>query len=154
MVDDKKEYGIWSRANKIVKELKDNGHFVIDRKEISDRLDAGELDPEYCIKFVKDFASSCALFENNYRSVVRSKEIYIDLDEVRSPDIRDRLQQNATLDAERITAIVEKIKSLPIPQGGGGQRAFTFGENGELVMFDELSSNELLEMLVSLQGES
>lgn len=149
-----KERGIWSRINKIVREMKSAGRFAIERRDVSDKIDPEELDPEYCVKFYIDFISSCVLWENNYRSVVRGKNVYVDIDALKSPDIRDRLQQNIEMDIKYSTVVFEMLDKLPIPQSEGKQGAFTNNENGEPVFFEELSSNELLELLISLQRES
>ena len=151
------ENGIYAQANKIIKDMKSTGHYILDRKEISERLDIDEMSHGALVEFVKNFASSVGLYMNGYRSVVKGKGVYIDVDVVNNKETMEALISNSESDISSRTAIMQLLQSKNLKLSDiydDSQIAFTKGEDNETIFYDEITKSELISLLQNLQEQA
>ena len=142
--------GIYSRLNKWIRTMKSNGSVVIDRRELTKRLDYSEMSREELEARCKNVDVSMMLYQNGFRSVVKGKGVFVDSVEMKNPDTIAQLVRNATASTEQKKqvelALREALKNLEKSEDFGSQIAF----DEDMTLFEEMSRDELIEVLREL----
>lgn len=142
--------GIYSRLNKWIRNMKSNGSVVIDRQELTKRLDYSEMDRKELEARCKNADVSVVLYQNGFRSVVKGKGVFVDSVEMKNPNTIAQLVRNATASAEQKKqvelALKEALKNLEKSGDFGSQMAF----DEDMTIFEEMSRDELIEVLKKL----
>ena len=142
--------------NKVIKEKKANGQYVIERSDLEDYIDLSSENEEEKDRHLKMYMSTNALNQANYRSFVKGYGIFIDSDAVKSRALLEWLITNVATDKKARTAVehalTRQLEDLPDENEDGAQLAFDI-QDSEIIMFSELSKQEVLDLIRKLQGD-
>ncbi len=153
------ENGFYSALNKIVRQMKQDGNIIFDTETTSNKIDLSGLDREELEEKCKKAMTAVIFYQNGLRSVVHGKGIYVDYEKIKSRVVIEKLLTNAKdgevkkeLMVDVLTTIIDRL-----PESAGNQMYFDpekTDENGDLLIFEEKSKEELVEMLKELIGVS
>lgn len=146
----KKAY--YSMLNAIIRQMKVNGQYLIDRTDMEKYLDLSEESREDVEDMCKKAMIGVMLYQNNYRSCVRGQGVFIDVDALKSKSIANMLVQNESLTVNQKLAAVQKLKSIAdgLPDDGYVQTAFDM----DGILYEEMTKAELINLIHELQGQA
>ena len=147
--------GIYSQLNKIVRQMKQDGNVIFDVDFVSEKIDLSSMDRTELESRCKKAMTSVSFYQNHLRSVVHGKGIYVDYDKIKSRIVLERLLINARFNEEKKALMISIFEDIinGLPDTNGNQLYFDpdkTDENGELLIFEEKSKEELIEMLQEL----
>ena len=148
--------GFYSQANKRIKQLKNNGEVIIDRDNLLGWLDFSSLSREELEEYLDKAINSLMLYQNNFRSVVRGKCVYVDYVAIKNRHVIQKLIQNATKSEEEKLAMVKILESLEAKaeDSESGQMAFDSDDDNNILFYQEMDREELIELLKNLTAET
>lgn len=155
--------GFYSKLNKRIKQLKQDGHIVITCDELADYIRPAvsgtdrEIIDDKCSKAM----AAVALYQNACRSFCRGKGVYVDTESLNSPYVYDKLIANAgesQSEKEKVKLALEAIKSEKFPDVAQIDSSFGFDkdgnplrdENGDLLLIDAMTKEDIIEMLIAI----
>ena len=144
--------GIYSTASMLIREdrLRRKGK-IIAANNIARRLDLSDVSREELEQMAADAITRVALYQNDYRSVIKGEGFFANIDDCKNPVFFQNLLENAE-DETIKKAVVEGqlsgymkglIKKLPDYE----QYSFQFDSNGHSKIISELTKDQILEML-------
>lgn len=151
--------GLYTTIAAIINEYESDGKLVLKTDEMEERLrndiDWKDAPKEVLVGYLFRYAIAIGLNMRGYRSVVKGNGMYVNLDRCRNINFAKRMHNNVQTDIKSkegkqldIDKIIKQLEkgSNTIP----GQSAFdeTFNETG--MLFEELSTEEILEILMNL----
>lgn len=143
----------YSMLNKITQQMKADGKYIIERDDLKQYINFDGEDPEDIADFLKNFMVSVVTYQNNYRSVVKGKCIYIDTDALKSKIIAESLVNNAQIEVKTKAAVLRKLETIMngLPDEPG-QISFSPDEDGKgYTLIEEMSKQELVDLIIQLQ---
>ena len=147
--------GYFSMLNKIIKEKKANGQYVIERSSLEEYIDLSDEDEKEKDGILKGYMCAAALNEANYRSFARGYGIYVDAEALKSKALLEWLIKNVAEDRKAKAAIehalTRQLEELPDKNEDGAQLTFDI-QDDEMVMFPELTKQEVIELIRKLNG--
>lgn len=145
--------GYYSMLNKIIKQKKESGQYVIERSDLEKYINLADEDPEEKDRMLKGFMCATALNFANYRSFAKGQGIYVDVDALNSKALYQHLINNVEGDIKARAAIEyalnKKFEELPDESEYGTQ--LTCFEPD--IIFPELTKQEVLDLIRKLQGD-
>ena len=144
--------GYYSMLNKAVNQMKSDGKYIIDRQELAKLVDlSGESQAEKNV-MLANLMASVILYQNDFRSVIKGQGVYIDVGALRSKKIANTLASNTELDVKARTAALNRLETIAdaLPDDDL-QMCFEFGEDNNVIYYQEMSKQELIELIVKLQ---
>lgn len=151
--------GLYAAITAMVIEQEQDGKLVLKTGDMVDRLmkeiDWQDIPKEVLADYLFRYAIANGLNARGYRSVVKGNGMYVNRDRCRNINFAKRMHNNVQkeiktkegirIDIDKIILQLEKGTST-IP----GQSAFdeTYNETG--MLFEELSTEEILEILINL----
>ncbi len=148
--------GIYSQLNKIVRQMKQDGNVIFDVDSVSEKIDISSMDRAELESKCKKAMTSVTFYQNHLRSVVHGKGIYVDYDKIRSRMVLEKLLINARFNEEKKALMISIFEDIinGLPEDTGGNQLYfdpdKTDENGDLLIFEEKSKEELIEMLQEL----
>ena len=150
---------LYTKITAIANEQEKDGKLVFKTDEFVEQLkeefDWESVPKEVLADYLFRYAIATGLNSKGYRSVVRGNGLYVNLDRCRNINFAKRMHNNATQDMKskegRIIDIDKIIKELERSRNDiPGQSAFdeTYNETG--MIFEELTTEEILEILINL----
>lgn len=153
---DNNDKGIYSMLNNLIRQMKEDGKFIIERKDLTSKIDVSEMDREELERSYKSAAACNVLWMNGYRSYLKGKGIFLDVKAIKSKSVMRQFLDNAKASAiqrinvEKFIQMLEsELKDDSLPQ-----EAFTADEDGNIVYFTEMSNEEIIEILKELQEKA
>lgn len=146
--------GYYSKLSNRMKELKEGGAVVVRRDTLASYLDLSEVDREELEKRCASAMASVILYQAGYRSVVRGEGLFLNYKETNNPLFLQKLCENSNLDAlqkKQVAEGLEKIKQKvfdSVPDYA--QIALGMDENGNMHFYEEITSDEIVNMLEKL----
>lgn len=150
---------LYTTITAIVNEYEGEGKLVFKTNEFVERLksefDWDSVPKEVLTDYLCRYATAAGLNANGYKSVVRGNGLYVNLNRCRNINFAKRMHNNAQHDLkskEGVVIDIDKIiRELEKSQNNiPGQSAFdeTYNETG--MIFEELTTDEIIEILVNL----
>lgn len=143
--------GYYSKLSQYIGQMQKEGNIVIDRNRLMDLCDLSEMSREELEASYKGLIASSALNEYGYRSVVKGEGLYLDYQNADNPIFLQKLSENADIEARQKKFIADSLretkKRLIDTLPNYAQLAFNFDENYDSPIFEEISSDKLIEML-------
>ena len=146
--------GFYSQLNTRIRQLMTEGEALIDRDEIANFLDLSDVDREDLERICRNAMASVMLYQNDFRSFVRGKGLFINYKMAKDPAILKKLCENATKSADKKLAIQKMLESAEqnALEENGGQMQLMIGDDGKIIIFEELSKQELWDLLKEKVG--
>lgn len=146
--------GFYSQLNTRIRQLMTEGKALIDREEVAKHVDLSEVDRDDLERMCRNAMASVMLYQNNFRSFVRGKGLFVNYEMIKDPAILRQLCDNAARSTEEkliIQKLLESAEKNALLENGG-QMQLMIGEDGELIIFEELSKQELWDLLKEKVG--
>ena len=146
--------GFYSQLNTRIRQLMTEGKALIDREEVAKHVDLSEVDRDDLERMCRNAMASVMLYQNNFRSFVRGKGLFVNYEMIKDPAILRQLCDNAARSTEEkliIQKLLESAEKNALMENGG-QMQLMIGEDGELIIFEELSKQELWDLLKEKVG--
>ena len=143
--------------SKEIRRRKDSDFYVIDAAELARFIDLSEMPrDELEIRCARAMAS-CSLYQNGFRCVVRGTGLYLDYMNYRNPNFLKKLIANEIEDVEKRNTVVKKLAAIMRHDEENNE----FGgwkmepdEHGNIRIVEELSDDQIIEMLENLARET
>lgn len=147
--------GLYSALNKIVRQQKQEGNVIFDTETTSSKIDLSGLDREELEERCKKAMTAVVFYQNGLRSVIHGQGIYVDYEKIKNRIVIEKLLTNAKAEEAKKELMVDVLTTIVngLPEDTGNQMYFDpdrTDENGELLLFEEKSKEELIEMLKEL----
>lgn len=141
--------GFYSQLNARIRQMMADGKALIDRDDVSKFVDLSEVDREELERMCRNAMTSVMLYQNNFRSFVKGKGLFVNFAMIKDPAILRQLCDNASKSVEEKQIIQKLLESAErnALEENGGQMQMMIGEDGELIIFEELSKQELWDLL-------
>lgn len=143
--------GYYSQLNNRLKELKNDGAVCIKRETLASYLDLSEVDREELETRCKNAMAAVILYQNEYRSVERGSGLFLNYKESSNPIFLQKLCDNAKSDSNakaNIAKALETIKNKCIKElPDYAQISLGIDENGNMKFYEEITSQEIIQML-------
>lgn len=97
--------------------------------------------------------ASCSLYQNGFRCVVRGTGLYLDYLNYRNPNFLQKLISNEIEDVEKRNTVVKKLAAImkhDEENNEFGGYCMEPDENGNMKIVEELSDEQIIEMLEDL----
>ena len=146
--------GFYSQLNTRIRQLMTEGKALIDREEVAKHVDLSEVDRDDLERMCRNAMASVMLYQNNFRSFVRGKGLFVNYEMIKDPAILRQLCDNAARSTEEkliIQKLLESAEKNALMENGG-QMQLMIREDGELIIFEELSKQELWDLLKEKVG--
>lgn len=146
----------YSMLNKIIRQMRSDGKYIIDRQDIAKYVDLSKEDQAEKDEMLANFMAGVMLHQNDYRSIVKGHGIFIDVDALRSKTIANTLKNNANLDVGHRTAVLQKLEMIAhnLPDEDCSQINFCQDDDGNLIMYEDMTKQELIELIRALQNNA
>ena len=139
--------GLYTALGTVILSHEEENHLAIKVddiiKEVKHEVDVHSASLDWYIRFALRAAAEVELYRRGYRSVVKGKGLFVNLDNCDKPEYLARLFNNAKLTEQQKTDAVNMIKKAIKAAGCEGQLSF----NMDGTIFESVSEKQLLEML-------
>lgn len=152
--------GYYKILSAIIRQMKADEKIIIDIDELKNRIDVSGLDRSELEDRCKSAMAAVELYQNGFRSIIRGRGIFIDYTKARNRAVLEQLIRNVTTDERQKATMIDVLETIldGVPDTTDNQIRFCFDENGELavdengavVLAEEMSKHELLELLYKL----
>ena len=152
--------GFYSILGAIIRQMKEDGKIIIDIDELKNKIDVSELDRSELEDRCKGAMAAVELYQNGFRSVIRGRGIFIDYTKARNRAVLEQLIRNVTTDERQKATMIDVLETIldGVPETADNQMRLCFDENGELavdengsvILAEEMTKQELLELLYKL----
>lgn len=144
----------YSMLNKLIRQMKTDGKFIIKKSELTNLLDFSEENREDLETMCANAMASVAFYQNNYRATQKGRGIFVDTDAIKNKQTMQMLIKNSELDVESRLAVAQKLTKMAqnLPDADVTQMAFTnMDDDGNIMFYEEMTDAEFIEMLEELQ---
>lgn len=142
--------GCYSQLNTIVKEKFASGVAIINVAELANEIDVSEIDRSELERMYKYLAATIILNQNGYRSFVKGKGVFINVEMIKNEESFDQIINNIADDIaprQALKSSYEKMKNnLSTSNEMRGQMAVDVS-TGQL--YEEMTTEELIEYLIA-----
>lgn len=141
--------GYYSQLNSRIRQLMAEGKALIDKDELTSCIDLSNEGREDLERICRNAMASVMLYQNNFRSFVRGRGLYINYEMAKNPAILSQLCENASQSTHK-KMIIQQLLELAEKNAlmeNGGQMQMMVDDNGEIIVFEELSKQELWDLL-------
>lgn len=149
---EKREDGIYSKLSKKIKKISDNNILVIQVEKLTQGIDVSDIPRDELERRYLRAAGSVALYQNGFRSVERGSGYFLDYQNTDNPVYLQKLTENAGLDAKQkslVYKVLQSIKEKKIKEMPDyAQIAFDFDDKGNSRLIEELTREQVMEMLM------
>lgn len=152
--------GYYSTLNHIIRQMKQDGKIIIDIDQIADSISVKNLKRKELEEKCKKAMASVSLYQNGFRSVLHGKGIFVDYAKAKNKVVVEQLIRNVEKDERQKSYMMDVLQTIVegIPETTEKQIRFCFDEDGQLAVDDngcvllaeEMSKQELLELLYKL----
>lgn len=145
----------YSMLNKVIRQMKTDGKFIIKKSDLTKYLDFREEEREDLETMCANAMASVAFYQNNYRATQKGRGIFVDTDAIKNKQTMQMLVNNSELDVESRLAVAQKLTKMAqnLPDADMYQMAFTnMDDDGNIMFYEEMSDAEFIEMLENLQN--
>lgn len=145
--------GFYAQLNSIIKERIAENIAIIERDELASSLDLSEVPREELEMMCSRAMASVMLYTNKYRSVVKGRGVFVHYEMAKNPKILKKLYDNADVDAHRKIGYLRLIENLMRDNSDGdygNQMAFGLNDDNNLTIYEEMSKEELIDVLKDL----
>ena len=153
---DNKEKGIYSMLNNLIRQMKEDGKYIIERKDLTSRIDVSGMDREELERSYKNAAVCNMLWVNGFRSYLKGKGIFLDVNTIKSKCVMNQLLDNVTTDLNQKINVAEFIRMIEngLKEDSLPQEAFTADDDGNIIYFTEMTNDEIIDILKELQEKA
>lgn len=146
----------YSMLNKRIKQMKEDGKYVIERHELTSLIIPSLFneDVEEMVVMLANFMAGLMLNQNSYRSVIKGKSIFVDMDALTSKTLAEKLQSNTEQDIRFRNLVLQGLDKIvdKLPDDSEySQLFFAQDDNNQMFYGDEITKADLIEMIKTLQ---
>ena len=139
--------GLYAAISAIISEREEENRLALNVSDIVDEVkkevDVYSASIDWYIWFALRSAVEVGLYQRGYRSVVKGKGLFVNLDNCEKPEYLARMFNNAKLSESQKETVVNLIKKQIKTAGCEGQLSFDI--NGTII--EDITEEKLLEML-------
>ena len=146
----------YSMLNKIIRQMKADGKLIIKKSQLTDYIDLSEESREDIEEQCKNLMASVMAYQNNLRATIKGRGIFINVDLINNKQAMQMLIDNSNLDIESRIAVAQELKkkAFELPNADMAQMAFAMDADGETFFYTEMTDEELIDVLETLQNNT
>ena len=148
--------GLYEQSNKIARSMLAEGQAILKVSEIEKHLDASHMTREELERIAKNRAAIDACCKNNCRSVIYGEGYYANIDMIRDPHVITKLLSNVETTAEDRSYLIKTLQDAldgVTEFSEHAQCRFTIGDDGNLTIIQELTVEDMKQLLETLSGQ-
>lgn len=141
--------GFYSQLNSIIRQMMLDGKALIDCDDVAGRIDLSEVPRDELERTCRYAMTSTMLYQNNFRSFVKGKGLFVNYQMAKDPAVLLKLCENESKsisEKQVIQKMLEDAERNALAENGG-QMQLMIDENGKPIIFEELSKQELWDLL-------
>ena len=152
--------GYYKILSAIIRQMKADGKIIIDIDDLKNGIDLSELDREELEDKCASAMAAVELYQNGFRSIIRGRGIFVDYIKAKNRTVLEQLVRNVATDEKQKASVVDALEKIieGVPETDDFQMRLCFDEDGQLAVDDngcvllaeEMSKQELLELLYKL----